>query len=68
MTLAEFKLVKSEKTKSVETVFILDHYGAPYLGGLTLDYKIAAYFTKKFEEKHNKVLNQRGRIRLLAES
>ena len=49
MTLAEFKQVKSDKTKSVETVFILDHYGSPYLGGLSLDYQIASYFAKKFE-------------------
>jgi len=30
--------------------------------------RIARELTKKFEEKHNKVLNQRGRIRMLAES
>ena len=49
MTLAEFRQVKSEKTKSVDTVFILDHYGRSYLGGLTLDYLISDYFTKIFE-------------------
>ena len=49
MTLAEFRQVKSEKTKSVDTVFILDHYGRPYLGGLTLDYLISDHFTKIFE-------------------
>ena len=68
MTLAEFRQVKSDKTKSVDTVFILDHYGTPYTGGLTLDFTIANYFIQKFETKYQKILNQRGRIRLLAES
>ena len=49
MTLAEFRQVKSDKAKSVDTVFILDHYGTSYLGGLTLDYLLADFFTKKFE-------------------
>lgn len=68
MTLAEFRQVKSEKTKAVETVFILGDYGRSYVGGLSLDYLLADYFTKKFETKYKKTLNQRGIIRLLAEA
>jgi molecular chaperone DnaK (HSP70) len=69
MTLAEFKQVKAEKAKTaVDTVFILDHYGRSYLGGLTLDYLLAEYFTKQFETKYKKSLSQRGKIRMLAEA
>ena len=48
MTLAEFRQVKSDKSKNVESVFILDHYGRSYLGGLTLDYLLADFFAQKF--------------------
>ena len=68
MTLAEFKQIKSDKSKNSENVFILGHYGRSYLGGLSLDYLIANFFTKKFEEKYQRTLSQRGQIRLLAES
>ena len=33
-----------------------------------MDHHVADFFVKKFEEKHKKTLNQRGRIRLLAEA
>jgi hypothetical protein len=49
MTLAQFKQVKSDKTKSVESVFILGDYGQPYLGGLSFDSLISKFFAKKFE-------------------
>lgn len=68
MTLAQFKQVKSDKTKPVESIFILGDYGKPYVGGLRFDSMIAGYFTKLFEEKYKKSLSQRGQIRLLAES
>lgn len=68
MTLAEFKHVKTEKTKTVESVFVLGDYGRSYVGGLSLDYLIADYFRKSFEDKHKKTLNQRGQIRMLAEA
>lgn len=69
MTLAEFKPIKNEKTgKSVESVFVIGDYGASHVGGLSLDHMIADYFTKKFEEKYKRTLNQRGKIRLLAEA
>ena len=48
MTLAEFRQVKSEKTKAVDTIFIADHYGRSYLGGLALDYLVAEHFTTIF--------------------
>ncbi len=68
MSLAEFREVKTDKTKSIESVFILGDYGQSYVGGLSLDYLIADFFTKKFEEKYKKELNERGKIRLLAEA
>lgn len=69
MTLAQFKQVKAEKSpKPIESIFILGDYGQPYVGGLKFDAMIANYFAKKFEEKYKKSLNQRGYIRLLAES
>ena len=67
MTLAEFKQVKTEKNpKPIESIFILGDYGHPYLGGLKVDSLIAQYFANKFEEKHKKPLNTRGKIKLLA--
>jgi molecular chaperone DnaK (HSP70) len=68
MTLAEFKQVKSEKTKPIESVFVLGDYGVSHVGGLSLDHLISEHFIKKFEEKYKKTLNQRGRIRMLAEA
>ena len=68
MSLAQFKQVKSNKTKPVESVFILNDYGRPYIGGLTFDSLIANYFAQKFQDKHKKTINQRALIRLHAES
>jgi len=68
MTLAQFKQVKSNKTKPVESVFILGDYGRPYLGGLTFDSLIANFFAQKFQDKYKKSLNQRAMIRLHSES
>lgn len=37
MTIAEFKQVKQEKGKPVESIFILGDYGKPLMGGLRFD-------------------------------
>jgi hypothetical protein len=48
MSLAQFKQIQSNKTKPVESVFILNDYGRPYVGGLALDSLISNFFAKKF--------------------
>ena len=45
MTLAQFKLIGSDKKKAIESVFILGDYAKKYTGGLALDYVLANYFT-----------------------
>ena len=48
MTIAQFKQEKSEKTKTVDSVYILGEYGQPYVGGLSFDHLLAKYFGQKF--------------------
>ena len=45
MTLVEYKQVLTESSpKPVESIFIKDDYGKPYLGGLKFDSIICKYF------------------------
>lgn len=69
MTLVEYKQVLTESSpKPVESIFIKDDYGKPYVGGLRMDSIICKYFEEIFEQKYKKKLDKRGLIKLLAES
>jgi hypothetical protein len=66
MTLVEYKQVLTESSpKPVESIFIKDDYGKPYLGGLKFDSIICKYFAEIFQQKYKKALDKKGLIKLL---
>lgn len=53
MTLVEYRQIKVESSpKPIESIFIKDDYGMPYVGGLRLDSIICKYFEDIFEQKY----------------
>jgi molecular chaperone DnaK (HSP70) len=68
VTLAEFRVANDTKSKSpVETVHIIDEFGLARVGGLDIDVLLAQHFTKIFENKYKKQLNNRAKVKMLEE-
>ena len=69
ISLVEYKSLKDQRSaKPVESVFVLGDYGKSYVGGLKFDQVVASYFSEKFEEKYDKPLTERAKLKLITEA
>lgn len=54
MSIAQFKPVAEEKSKPVESIFMIADYGKNYVGGLRMDSILFNFFKTRFEQKYKK--------------